>query len=160
MSKLAPQHHFKLFRIYTYSWKEVSNVKEAAPRVKMEPFKRQPKNYLKELFKGQPKWCKTWESSLLPVDTWWGNGPLGSPSWKSRGPGHCLCSLSRIHSYPYPYPHPPHPHPHLIQFNVWILPKYDSINIWFNIALPKIQYKILFNSKKICWFNSKDNSIQ
>ena len=84
MSKLAPQHHFKLFRIYTYSWKEVSNVKEAAPRVKMEPFKRQPKKM--ELFKGQPNWCKTWESSLLPVDTWWGNGPLGSPSGTSRGP--------------------------------------------------------------------------
>ena len=50
--------------------------------------------------------------------------------------------------------------PNLIQFNFWILPKNDSFNIWFNIALPKIQYKILFNSKKICWFNSKNNSIQ
>ena len=48
----------------------------------------------------------------------------------------------------------------LIQFNVWILPKNDSFNIRFNIALPKIQFKILFNSKKFCWFNSKDNSIQ
>ena len=27
------------------------------------------------------------------------------------------------------------------------MPKNDSFNIWFNIALPKIQIKILFNSK-------------
>ena len=38
------------------------------------------------------------------------------------------------------------PIPNLIQFNVWILPKNDSFNIQFNIALPKIQFKILFNS--------------
>ena len=41
-----------------------------------------------------------------------------------------------------------------------ILPKNDSFNIRFNIALPKTQFKIFFNSKKICWFNSKDDSIQ
>ena len=37
--------------------------------------------------------------------------------------------------------------PYLIQFNIWILPKNYSFNIRFNIALPKIQFKILFNSK-------------
>ena len=28
------------------------------------------------------------------------------------------------------------------------MPKNDSFSIWFNIALPKIQFKILFNWKK------------
>ena len=37
----------------------------------------------------------------------------------------------------------------LIRFNVWILPKNDSFNIRFNISLPKIWFKILFNSKNI-----------
>ena len=36
-----------------------------------------------------------------------------------------------------------------IWFNsVWILPNNDSFNNRFNIALPKIQSKILFNSKQ------------
>ena len=117
-----------------------------------------------ELFKGQPNRCKTWESSLLPVDTWWGNGPLGSPSWKSRGPGHCLCSLSRIHSHPYPNPHP---HPHLGVFDTLS----DSIQcsnfakIWFNqyliqycFAQNSIQNIIQFKKNLLIqfkrWFNS------
>ena len=42
---------------------------------------------------------------------------------------------------------------HSIQF--WIFPKNDSFNIWFNIALPKIPFKKLFNSRKLLLIQSK-----
>ena len=53
--------------------------------------------------------------------------------------------------------------PKLIQLNVWILPKNDSFNIPFNIALPKIQFKYYSIPKKssdsiqkIIRFNSQE----
>ena len=38
--------------------------------------------------------------------------------------------------------------------------KNDSFNIRFNIALPKIQFKIFSIQNKLWWFNSKYYSIQ